>query len=128
MRIKRIYHHFSKCEEFKSIMWQSSLGIDKEEKISQCVKFMSDCDVFESFMIAVINEWPISCEANLTNSGINQVAWLGQAAAAIGIECPEDITKEAWGKLTQEQMDSANNAAKRQIKKWKDNYMEKIYA
>lgn len=128
MRIKRVYHHFSKCEEFKSIMWQSSLGIDKDEKINQCVQFMSNTDVFESFMIAVINEWPVSCEANFTNSGINQIAWLGQAAAAIGIGCPEDITKEAWGRLSDLQMEKANEAAKIQIKKWKDKYLEKNYA
>lgn len=127
MRIKRIYHHFSKCEEFKSIMWQSSLGIDKEEKINQCTCFMSDTDLFSAAMKLVIIEWPKSCEANFTNSGINQVAWLGQAAAAIAIECPEDVTKDAWGRLEDEKKMLANNAAKSHIKKWKDDYLEKNY-
>jgi len=128
MRIKRIYHHFSKCEEFKSIMWQSSLGIDKTEKINQCVSFMSDTDLFSAAMKLVVVEWPKSCEANFTNSGINQVAWLGQAAAAIAMDCPEDITKEAWGKLEEAKQALANNAAKSHIKKWKDDYLEKAYA
>lgn len=128
MRIKRIYHHFSKCEEFKSIMWQTSLGIDKQEKIQQCVRFMSDTDLFSAAMKLVVNEWPTSCEANLTNAGINQVAWLGQAAAAIAIECPEDITKESWGLLDNEKQVLANNAAKMHIKKWKDAHLEKLYA
>lgn len=128
MRIKRIYHHFSKCEEFKSIMWQSSLGIDKTEKINQCALFMSDTDLFSAAMKLAIVEWPKSCEANFTNSGINQVAWLGQAAAAIAIECPEDITKDAWGRLEEEKQMLANNAAKSHIKKWKDDYLEKFYA
>jgi hypothetical protein len=89
---------------------------------------MSDTDVFEANMMLVVSEWPLSCEANFTNGSINQVAWLGQAAAAIGIECPEDITKLAWGKLEKEKQDLANSAAKRQIKKWKDDYLEKKYA
>lgn len=109
-------------------MWKTSLCIDKKEKINQCLKFMSNTDVFESFMISVINEWPVSCEANFTNSGINQVAWLGQAACAIGIECPEDIVRDAWAILDKSLADLANSAAKRQIKKWKDSYLEKNYA
>lgn len=109
-------------------MWQSSLGIDKTEKINQCALFMSDTDLFSAAMKLVIVEWPKSCEANFTNSGINQVAWLGQAAAAIAIECPEDITKDAWGRLEEEKQMLANNAAKSHIKKWKDDYLEKIYA
>jgi hypothetical protein len=109
-------------------MWQTSLGIDKKEKISQCVAFMSDTDLFEACMMRVVTEWPISCEANLTNSGVNQVAWLGQAAAAIGIECPEDITKESWGYLPDSIKDKANAAAKKHIKQWKENYLEKIHA
>lgn len=51
MRIKRIYHHFSKCEEFKSVMWQSSLGFDKKEKAKQCAEFMSDTDLFSAAMM-----------------------------------------------------------------------------
>lgn len=128
MKIKRIYHHFSKCEEFKSIMWQSSLGIDKTEKLNKCQIFMSDTDLFSASMKLVLIEWPISCEANFTNSGINQTAWLGQAAAALAIECPEDITKEAWGMLDSEKQLLANNAAKLHIKKWKDDYLEMLYA
>lgn len=109
-------------------MWQSSLGIDKAEKLDQCVIFMSDTDLFSAAMQLVVSEWPKSCEANFTNSGINQIAWLGQAAAALAIECPEDITKEAWGKLEEEKQTLANNAAKFHIKKWKDEYLEKEYA
>lgn len=128
MKIKRIYHHYSKCEEYKSVMWQASIGIDQELKIKQCINFMSDTDVFEAHMMLVVANWPISCEANFTNGSINQVAWLGQAAAALGIECPEDITKKAWGLLETGKQNLANEAAKRQIKKWKDSYLEKIYA
>jgi hypothetical protein len=104
------------------------MGIDQELKIQQCVNFMSDTDVFEAHMMLVISEWPMSCEANFTNGSINQVAWLGQAAAAIGIDSPEDITKKAWGMLSSEKQDLANIAARRQIKKWKDAHLEKIYA
>lgn len=109
-------------------MWQTSLGIDQEAKINQCVRFMSDTDVFECFMMTVISDWPLSCEVSFTNPQINQVAWLGQAAAAIGIACPEDITKKAWGLLAEEKQIKANEAAKRNIKKWKDAYLEKEYA
>jgi hypothetical protein len=128
LKINRIYHHYSKCEEYKSAMWQTSLGIDQELKIQQCFNFMSDTDVFEANMMLVIAEWPLSCEASLTNRSINQVAWLGQAAAAIGIDCPEDITKKAWALLDTKKQELANSAAKRQIKKWKESHLDKNYA
>jgi len=128
MRIKRIYHHFSKCEEYNGAMWKSSLGMDKTAMTEKAILFMSDCDIFEAHMMLVVSEWPLSCEANFTSNGINKIAWLGQAACAIGIDCPEDIVKTAWGSLTDLQRANANLAASKIVKKWVNDHLEKIYA
>jgi len=89
---------------------------------------MRDIDMFDNCMGAVISSWPNSCESNFTNASINQVAWLGQAAAALGCGAGEEITKSAWGLLSEDQMAVANAAAKRHIKKWKELYLENKYA
>jgi hypothetical protein len=36
----------------------------------------------------------------------------------MAIQCPEDIVREAWGHLTQEQQDNANQQAQQAIEYW----------
>lgn len=128
MKLKRVFKHYSVCEEYKSAMWDNSLVMDKELKISNAVNFMSNTDLFDAGMRSVINEWPISCEVNFTNPSMNKIAWLGQAACALLIDCPEDLVKTAWGMLSDDKRNLANNAAKKYIKQWTDIYLEKHYA
>ena len=128
MRIKQVFKHYTQCEEYESAMWKNSIAMDKELKIQQAVNFMSDTDAFEAGMRVVINEWPVSCEVNFTNQSINKVAWLGQASCANTIDCPEDLTKAAWSLLSDYDREKANNAAAKIIKKWTENYLDKMYA
>ena len=70
-------------------------------------------------MIKVVESWPIFCEQNFTDNGINQKAQVGHAACCLAINSPEYITRMAWGKLTETQQRKANNMAQTAIDKWR---------
>lgn len=122
MTIKRVYHPVCDWEEVKHNMYGS---VDnKKVWLKKAIQFTGDHNLYGRFMMRVINEWPISCENALTDMSINRKAWIGHAAAALAIGCPEDIVREAWGLLTDEQRILANNQAQRAINEWEFNYRE----
>lgn len=124
MKLKRVFHHFSKLEEYKSNMWKQCKTNEREGFIHAARQLMIDVDLFESAMMRVVNEWPLSCEANLTASSINHQAWIGHAGCAIAVNSPDDMTRLAWRSLSQEQQDLANAAADRCILFWRNNYKQ----
>ena len=125
MKNKRVYHRFEKCEEFKSNMWKSIKPIERETYIDDAKSLMINVNEFYNAMIEVINLWPISCECNLTSTGINHQAWIGRAACAIAVDCPEDMTRLAWRTLTKEQQNEANQVADKAISVWSKAYYAK---
>jgi hypothetical protein len=101
-------------------MWGEVSNI--KEYLNKAIKFTSDHVLYGRYMLRVINEWPVSCENALTDIKINRKAWLGHAAVALAIQCPEDIVRKAWSYLTKEQQELANNEAEKAIKLWEKNY------
>lgn len=120
--MKRVYHPYWDWEEIKFNMWGTVT--DRKKYLKKAIEFTSDHKKYGRFMRKVAEKWPISCENALTDSTINQKAWIGHAAVAMALECPEDITREAWGHLTDEQRYMANKEASRAIEIWKYNYVE----
>lgn len=120
MKFKRVYHPIHAWEELKHGMWDDV--DDRKSYLERAIAFTGDAKLYGSYMVRVICEWPISCENALTDSALNQRAWVGHAACALAINCPEDITREAWGKLTDEQRFLANKEADRAIWQWRHNY------
>lgn len=120
LKFDRVYHHFMEWEENKHNMW----GVVENRKLwlKKAIKFTGDHRLYGRFMMRVVHEWPISCENALTDQSLNHKAWVGHAACALALECPEDITREAWGLLTDEQRLLANNEAEKAILCWKINY------
>lgn len=122
MKLPRVYHPVSDWEEVPANMWGEAT--DPKMMLEQAIAFTSDHVEYGSYMMRVVNEWPVSCENALTDHSLNQKAWLGHAAAAMALACPEDITRKAWGFLTDEQRLLANKAAERAIRYWSDRYAE----
>jgi len=75
-------------------------------------------------MRKVVELWPYSCEHNLT-AHQNRQAWIGHAAVALAFRCPEDIVREAWWHLSDEQRKLANQQADKAISIWETNYVKK---
>lgn len=118
----KVYHPYFLWEEIKFNMWGKV--DDKSAYLSKAIEFTGDWDLYGSWMIKVVNDWPISCENSLTDMSMNRRAWIGHAAVAYAIQCPEDIVRLAWGKLTDEQRILANGKADKAIKLWERMYIK----
>lgn len=126
MKIKRIFHRFEKCEEYQSNMWKACPPVEREKFIEEARALMISHDDFHAAMMQAVEDWPFSCEANLTAPTINHQAWIGHAGCAIAVGSPEDMTRLAWRTLTKEQQDLANAAADRAIAAWRERHIEKL--
>jgi hypothetical protein len=126
VKIKRIYHHYSKWEEVKAGLWDSISDSEAEyNKLQECIQFIDNTDLYGEFMLKAIKMWPFSCEQNLSNLGCNRQAWIGHAAACIAINSPEYITRQAWWVISEDKRILANKKADQAIKTWETYYAEK---
>jgi len=112
----RVYHPVNEWEEIEANMWGEVSN--RSAFLKKAIAFTSDHKKYGRFMIKVTTEWPISCENALTDKNLNRKAWIGHAATALALACPEDITREAWGHLTDDQRTLANREADRAISIW----------
>ena len=120
INLTRVYHPLHLWEEIHHNMWGEV--DDCKEMFKEAVAFTGNHILYGSFMMKVIKEWPVSCENALTDYSLNRKAWVGHAATALALKCPEDITRKAWGVLRYEQQLLANKEAVRAIRTWEDAY------
>ena len=99
-------------------MWRKVSSVDRPNLLEIAVQFTGDADRYGTSMMEVVKNWRFSCEQNLTDSSTNKLAWIGHAATALAVGCPEDITRQAWGFLTEEQKDKANAKAQIALDYW----------
>jgi hypothetical protein len=111
-----IWHPFDQLEEADSAMWGNVNHRTTWLHLAQI--FTGNADLYGAWMLKVIEAWPKSCEHNLTKGG-DKRPWVGHAAVALAINCPEDIVRAAWGSLSQEQQDAANKKAEEAIEIWR---------
>ena len=111
-----IWHQYWTWEEVTHNMWGEVKS--RKEYLQKAIEFTGDHELYGSWMIKVADNWKYSCEHNLTKSDINKKAWIGHAAVAMAIQCPEDIVREAWGYLSERQQDLANMKAQEAINHW----------
>jgi len=90
--------------------------------LQKAVIFTGNHRLYGRYMQRVTKEWPNSCINALTDYNLNRKAWIGHAACALAFRCPEDITRQAWGLLTNEQRILANRQADRAIQSWEVRY------
>lgn len=116
--MKKIWHPYWNWEDYRNGMWRTVSGSERTRLLRKAIDFTGDAKLYGSFMRRVIREWPIGCEHHLTDVGSNRKAWIGHAATCLAIQCPEDITRSAWGYLSQTQQDEANAEAQVAIEEW----------
>lgn len=112
-----VWHPWHELEEASSRMWGSVSN--RKTWLEIAVSFTGNASLYGEWMLKVLDAWPKSCAHNLTKPG-DKRAWIGHAAVALAIGCPEDIVREAWGHLTQEQQDAANEKAAQAINAWRE--------
>lgn len=111
-----IWHPYWLLEEFSHNMWGNVSH--RKTWLDMAVLFTGNADLYGEWMLQVIEQWPRSCEHALTKPG-DKRAWIGHAAVALAIGCPEDVVREAWGHLSASQQEEANAKAEQAIKEWK---------
>jgi hypothetical protein len=122
--LAEIWHPYWDWEEISHNMWGDVTN--KKEWLQKAIEFTGDDALYGKYMLKVVDEWKISCEHNLTKTDINKKAWIGHAAAALALKCPEDIVREAWGYLTRNQQDKANMRAQEAINYWEIKQCRKL--
>ena len=122
LKLKRVYHPYCDWEELDHNMW--GVVENRKKYLSKAKEFTADHKLYGRFMMRVVREWPVSCENALTDYSLNRKAWIGHAACALALECPEDIVREAWGYLNYEQQLLANKEAERAIQAWEHTYIK----
>lgn len=120
MRLKRIWLPIDTWEEIGFNMWGDAPN--RRTALQRAVIFTGNHRLYGRYMQRVTTEWPNSCINALTDYNLNRKAWIGHAACALALRCPEDITRQAWGLLTNEQRTLANRQADRAICAWEMRY------
>ena len=114
-----IWYPFDQLEEADSAMWKNVNH--RTTWLQLAVTFTGNAELYGEWMLRVVEQWPRSCQHNLTKGG-DKRPWIGHAAVALAINCPEDIVRAAWAGLTKEQQDAANKKAEEAIEIWRANH------
>jgi hypothetical protein len=126
--MKRIYHPYWEWEDYQNGMWRKCNVVEEKDFLEKAIVFTGDFKLYGEYMIKITLLWPITCQHNLTDNTQNRKAWLGHAACCLAINCPEYITRQAWGYLNNTQQKNANIQAENAIIAWekKNNFFERI--
>jgi len=116
--MERVYFHHADLEECRDGMWKSVGGIRKQQNMQKAADLMRDVAAFEGAMIRAFEEWPNSCQHNLTAEDTNRLAWLGHAGCFLACGSPEENTRSGWHTLSLPEQDAANAAAQRALDMW----------
>jgi hypothetical protein len=124
-KVKKIYHPYWLWEEFISGMWRKETIEYEQANFENIVQFTGNHEIYGDAMLEVIENWQISCEDKLSNISLNRKAWLGHAACCYKHGYPEYLVRKAWGTLTENQRELANNKANEAIKLWEQKQKSK---
>ena len=114
----RIFHTFDKWEAVTASFFAPGIkGRDREDCEQEYGAFLSDLDAFAEGINKVFKEWPNSSEHNLTNSSMNRIAWIGQAAACAARGLPSTY-RAGFSVLPEEKKSAANNLALKYLNEW----------
>jgi hypothetical protein len=111
-----VWHPWWKWEEVRHNMWGDVSR--RKTWLQIAISFTGDAELYGEWMRKVVEQWHHSCEHNLTKAG-DKRPWIGHAAVALAIGCPEDIVREAWGHLSEDQQMKANSKAAEAIEYWR---------
>jgi ParB-like nuclease domain len=114
----RIFHTFDKWEAVAAGFFAPGIkGRDKEECEQEYGAFLADSNAFSKGIEKVFKNWTNSCEHNLTNSSMNRIAWIGQAAACEARGLPSAY-RAGFSALPKDIQNEANNVALKYLNKW----------
>ena len=115
---QRIFHQWHEWECYQAGFYKNTIeGKTKEQCQKEYAEFLSDIERFSRALQGVITEWKNSCEHYLTNTAMNRIAWLGQAAMCYETGVPSAFCG-GFNLLSEEQKNKANETALEYLNKW----------
>jgi hypothetical protein len=114
----RIFHTYDKWECHKAGFYKPTKeDWSHQECEDEFKRILSDQSLFGEILSKVIVEWKNSCEHYLTNTSMNRIAWLGQAAVCYHSGVPSRYSG-AWMDLDKKTREKADNTALTYLNKW----------
>ena len=114
----RIFHTYDKWECHKAGFYQTKKeGWSHQECEDEFKRILSDQNLFGEILSKVNVEWKNSCEHYLTNTSMNRIAWLGQAAVCYHSGVPSRYSG-AWMDIDKKTREKADNTALNYLNKW----------
>lgn len=114
----RIFHTFEKWECVKYGFFETTHNtLSPAQCEYKYLELLGDTEEFGATLQKVMEEWPFSCEHNLTNKAMNRLAWLGQAALAYKYKIPSKFSG-GWSLLSEQQKEAANEVALNALNDW----------
>lgn len=114
----RIFHTYDKWECLRAGFYANTKeGMSKAECEEEYRGFLADIPRFRRALDGVITDWKHSCEHYLTNTAMNRIAWLGQAACCYDTGIPSAF-RGGFFLLTDEEQATANEAALDALNSW----------
>jgi len=115
----RIFHRHDKWECYKAGFYATTppIGMTREQCEAAYRDFLGNIPRFQDALEHVISEWKYSCEHYLTNTAMNRIAYLGQAAMCYATGVPS-VFRGGFSLLTQLQQESANQIALVYLNRW----------
>lgn len=115
----RIFHTYEKWECFASGFYNNfpPKGMNKMQCEETYREFLSDTERFAATLDIITREWKHSCEHYLTNTAMNRIAWLGQAALSKATGIPSAY-RSGFFLLSEDQQRAANEVALAYLNRW----------
>jgi len=115
----RIFHTFDKWECNKAGFYDTKppKGMTADDCKKSYATLLADKEEFARVLDQVTSEWKHSCEHYLTNSAMNRIAWLGQAALCRKYGISSEF-RSGYQLLTPEQQLAADEVALVALNKW----------
>lgn len=124
---EQFYTHYTNWEDYQNGMWRPESKADMTEFLDKAIEFTGNAELYGTWMLKVLDQWPVTTRQNLSDRRQNRKAWIGHAACCLAINCPEQVTRAAWWKLTETQRNEANQKAQEAIEKWEKDYSEQTF-
>jgi ParB-like chromosome segregation protein Spo0J len=115
----RIFHTYDKWECHAAGFYKARppAGMKKDDCLKAYAEFLSDNGRFRVGLERVISEWKHSCEHYLTNTSMNRIAWLGQAAMCVETGVPSEF-RSGYTLLSPIEQRIADELALEHLNKW----------
>lgn len=117
--VTRQYTNWEKWEDYRHNFYGGvKEDWPRDNTLEMYAELLRDLPRFESALQTIVREWKNSNQHNLTNGGLNRVAYLGQCALALTFGVPHKEGRGGYQLLTQEEKNAADAMAKKYLDLW----------